>query len=202
MRRPLNYHARVVPEEQPFQTVSDIVEYAYHRNKTNSRFEIENDVLQTKGALQATALSLRLRFALLVDFVPLMENGRARGVEQVVNKSHQFIHVAAENHRPAQQVEGYIFQIQPLALERAHSPSFAVGDEHLERAQTLIIKVREFCGNSPDRTQGFAEEIDNAERMVNGGIFYPAVTSEKRMAVITAMASEFRRMGHWYYCPN
>lgn len=97
-----------------------MVEYAYRRNKTKSRFEIENDVLHTKGALQATALGLRLHVALLVDFVSLVENARARGVElqlkleQVVKECQRLIHAAAENHRPAQQVEGYIFQIQLL----------------------------------------------------------------------------------------
>lgn len=38
--------------------------------------------------------------------------------------------------------------------------------------------------------------------MLNGGAFYSTVTNEERMAVITAMAREFRGTGHWYYGPN
>lgn len=202
------YHDRVMPEEQPFQRVSDMVETARRRNKTTSHFEVHHDVLQTKGALQARALGLRLHVALLVDFVSLAELARSRGIElqldlrQVGKECEQLVHDAAESHRPSQQVEGFIFHVQLLALERAHPSSLGARDEHLERAHALVAKARDLCNGFLGQTQGLSEEIENAERMLNGGTFYTAVTSEERMTVITAMAREFRGTGHWYYCPN
>ncbi|KAJ6102438.1 hypothetical protein N7486_004865 [Penicillium sp. IBT 16267x] len=176
------YRQRVKPKEQPFQ--------------------------KTKGVLQATALGLRLYIALLVDFVSLVQHARVREIQIQINlqktrdECESLIRAAATSNRLSQEVERHVFLVQLYALERAHPPSSEVEEDHLQRARTSILEARRLCSEFPGQTQGLAEEIDNAEQMLNGGTFYAAVTNEDRIAVTGAMAREFRGTGHWYYCRN
>lgn len=45
-------------------------------------------------------------------------------------------------------------------------------------------------------------EIDAAERFLNEGTFYEAVSAAELRAVYQAMSREFRGTGHWYTCEN
>lgn len=202
------YHERVEPEEQPFQRVRDMVESARRAKKTTGSLEVENDLVQTKGALQATALSLRLYIALLADFLSLAKHAGVRDAQIKMNlqksrdESESLIHAAVTSNRLSQQVEGHVFLVQLYALEQVHPASIEAQDDHLQRARTSIIEARRLCSEFPGQTRGLAEEIDNAEHLLSGSTFYAAVTNEERMEVITAMAREFRVTGHWYYCRN
>jgi hypothetical protein len=51
--------------------VRNLVEYAQRRKKTSGEIDFDNNVPQTKGLLQGTALSLRLDLALLADLLTL-----------------------------------------------------------------------------------------------------------------------------------
>lgn len=210
-RRIEEYHQRVKPKEQPFQRVSDMVESARRRQKTTSSLEVKDGVLQTKGVLQATAVGLRLYIALLADFASLAQHARVREKREIqiqINlqktraECESLIRAAATSNRLSQEVEGHVFLVQLCALERAHLPSSKVEEDHFQRARTSILEARRLCSEFPGQTQGLAEEIDNAEQMLNGATFYAAVTNEERIAVIGAMAREFRGTGHWYYCRN
>lgn len=208
-RRIEGYHQRVKPEEQPFRGVSDLIETARRRKETTSHLGLgEEDVLQTKGALQATALGLRLYIALLVDFVSLARHAREEIPKIQLNlrkpreECENLIRVAAASNRLSKQVEGHVFLVQLFALERTHPLSADSTDDHLQRANTSVLEARRLCNEFPGQTQGLAEEVDNAEQMLQRGAFYAAVSNEERMAVIAAMAQEFRGTGHWYYCRN
>lgn len=202
------YRQRVKPQKQPFQKISDMVESSRRRKRTTGSLEVKNDVLQTKGVLQATALGLRLHIALFADFVSLTQRVRVRETKiqmslgKTMDECESLITAAATSNRLSQQVEGHVFLVQLFALERAHLPSSGAKEDHLSRARTSILEARRLCSEFPGQTQGLAEEISNAEQMLNGGTFYAAVTNEERMVVIAAMAREFHGTGHWYYCRN
>ena len=207
-RRIEKYHKSVTPKEQPFQKVRDMVESARRRQKTEGRLEFDSHILQTKGDLQSTALSLRLYISLLADFISLAN--RVAGGEGPIqmdlqrsrDDSERLIRGAATSNHLSTQVEGHVFLAQLYALEQAHPPSSESSEALVDRARTSILEARRLCDEFPGQTQGLTEEIDNAEKMVNGGTFYAAVTSEERIAVLRAMAREFRGTGHWYYCRN
>lgn len=65
---------------------------------------------------------------------------------------------------------------------------------HLERARGLLGTA------SAESRQIREAEIEAAENVLNGGVFYRPVTAEEMRAVYGAMASEFHGTGHWYTC--
>jgi hypothetical protein len=184
-----------------------MVEYA-RRCKTTSKFDFDNSVLQTKGILQGTALSLRLDVALLADFLSLKQRSPGTSqtrvileLDRTVEDCHELIRTTTNGNRLLQQTEGYIFLAQVYALERSQSPP-EVAEELSQHCRAALDQAQSLCDARPAQTRGLAEEIDGVKKMLDGATFYTAVTSEERMAVIQAMAREFRGTGHWYHCPN
>ncbi|KAJ5095472.1 NF-X1 finger and helicase domain protein [Penicillium alfredii] len=184
-----------------------MVETARRRQKTTGKMEFEDNILQTKGFLQGTALILPLDLALLADFLSLARNAGSTGhqvlvqLEEVRNGCQLLINSASAHNRLPQQVEGRLFLVQLYALARSHS-TMKVGEKLRQEAHNILDEARHLCMQYSGQTQGLAEEIDGAEKMLSGGTFYTAVTNEERIAVISAMAREFRGTGHWYYCRN
>ncbi|OJJ85103.1 putative NF-X1 finger and helicase domain protein [Aspergillus glaucus CBS 516.65] len=207
MHKRVNKYCRGVDvDEQPFNRVRDLVWYARQRNKLASVFEFDNNVLQTKGALQGTALSVRLDLALLADLLTLKQKTSSNvtvelKLDNTKEDCQELISMATKSSRILQQTEGYIFLAQLHALERSHSPPEAA-EAHLQNCRAAITEARSLCTAHPGQTQGLSDEIDSVERMLEGVTFYTAVTNNERMAVIQAMAREFRGTGHWYYCQN
>jgi hypothetical protein len=205
-----SYCRKVTFEEQPFNRVRNMVDNARRRKGTAGIFDFDESVLQTKGFLLATALTLRLDIALLADFLSLRKKIGAAGNMGELNldlKSNRdecrtFINTAANSKRIPQQVEGYVFLVQLYALERLHSKEPEKIEHSLERGRAAIKAARCLCTAHRNQTRGLSVEVEAAEKMLNGGTFYTAVTNEERMAVIAAMAREFRGTGHWYYCQN
>ncbi|OKO98818.1 hypothetical protein PENSUB_8735 [Penicillium subrubescens] len=109
------YCRRVKPSEQPFQKVHDMVGNPQRRKTTTSNVKFDNSVLQTKGILQATALSFRLDIAMLSDFLTLLHEVRTFKIKPLVNlqkirnECSSFIDEAERHKRPAQQLKGYGF---------------------------------------------------------------------------------------------
>ena len=118
------------------------------------------------------------------------------------NECRTLINSAVKYKRVSHQVEGYIFLVQLNALERSQISDPAQGEQHADKALKAIASAKELCRRYPGQTRGLSDEVDEAERMFNGGSFYSAVTNEERKAVIAAMAKEFLGTGHWYYCQN
>ncbi|KAF3387285.1 NFX1-type zinc finger-containing protein 1 [Penicillium rolfsii] len=201
------YCRRVEPAEQPFQRVHDMVVNAQRRKTTTGDFKFDNSVLQTKGILQAKALSARLDIALFSDFLTLLREVRTVQVKLLVDlqifrkECSTFIDDAERHNRPAQQVEGHVFLAQLYALELPNSPPETT-ETYLKHAHNALGKARDLCSTWPGQTAGLKPEVESAEAMLRRGTFYTEVTSEERMAVINAMAKEFRGTGHWYYGRN
>lgn len=197
-------------EEQPFIRVHNFVENVYRRRNNVGSFDFDNNVLQTKGHLQAKALLLRLDIALIADFLSLYRraNSATKKSEVTLNlqnnrvECQSLIKTAEESKRIPQQVEGYIFMAQLYATELPSCSETKQAENHRICGKEAIDTARRLCRAYPGQTSGFMEEIEGAEKMLNGSTFYTTVTNEERMAVLSAMAREFRGTGHWYYCRN
>lgn len=211
-RRIFTYQKQVSPEEQPYIKVHQLATNARRRQETigmPDSFESGSEVLQTKGFLQGTALSLRLDIALLADFLELRRNAPKAGEAKVdMNLSDMkaecetLIKNASESKRRLHQAEGYIFLAQLHAFEKSHAASSEMAEQLLMRGHEVLDQAKSLCNQYQSQTQGLTTEIEGAEKMLRGTTFYTTVTNEERMAVIAAMAREFRGTGHWYYCVN
>ncbi|OJI99811.1 hypothetical protein ASPVEDRAFT_163989 [Aspergillus versicolor CBS 583.65] len=203
------YRNRVKLEEQPYNQVRNMVEGAHRRNQALGQFEFDEDVLQTKGHLQATSLLLRLDTALLADFLSLKKQAPSSSesilhVNLAENKkqSKTLIDEAASSVRVLQQVEGHIFLAQLCALERQSVTDAAKAERLLQEGTSAIDQAQGLCDLHTQQTRGLSDEIEGTRNMLHGSTFYTPVTSEERAAVLAAMAREFRGTGHWYYCEN
>lgn len=211
-QRIAKYQKRVSPEEQPYARVRQLATSARRRQKTiqsSHDFEIGSEVLQTKGFLQGTALSVRLDIALLADFFELRRNTPKTGeikvdmdLSAMINECEALIKNASESKRLLHQAEGYIFLAQFHAFERSHTATPEMAKQHFIQGTEAINQAKTLCNEHPGQTQGLATEIEGAEKMLRGATFYTTVTNEERMGVIAAMAREFSGTGHWYYCRN
>lgn len=204
------YQVRVKEEEQPFNRVRNMVEDARRRKKTLGQFHFDENVLQTKGQIQAASLLLRLDTALLADFLSMKKHVRA-GTDQSdlhVNlrenrlESQRLIDDATASHRVLHQTEGNVFLAQLYALERQNAAEPAQAETLLQEGDKAIAEAQRLCDLHSGQTRGLSEEIEGTRAMLRGVTFYAPVTNDERMAVLTAMAREFRGTGHWYYCEN
>ncbi|KAJ5950739.1 Zinc finger CCCH-type [Penicillium vulpinum] len=205
-----SYRRRVKPEEQPFERVRRMIENARQRRKIKITPDHVENVLQTKGFLQGTALLIRLDTALLVDLLSLVSKGQPSEVtprfeldlQKIKDDCQTLIQQAVTHNRLLQQTEGHIFLAQLYALERAHCLTQEKRNDILQHGQAAIRKARNLCDVHPSQTRGLADEVHSVEKMLRGGTFYTIITNEERMEVLSAMAQEFRGTGHWYYCRN
>ncbi|KAL6233126.1 hypothetical protein BDW75DRAFT_252193 [Aspergillus navahoensis] len=204
------YKRRVKVEEQPFSQVRNMVESARRRKKTSGLFVFDESVLQTKGHIQAASLLLRLDTALLADFLSLCKQLRPHASQSYlyVNLAESrreckcLIADAVSSRRVLQQVEGNLFLAQFCALERQTLSDPAQAETLLQEGTAAIEEAEKLCNLHPGLTRGLSEEIEGTRAMLRGSTFYAPVTNEERMAVLAAMAREFRGTGHWYYCEN
>ncbi|OJJ60485.1 hypothetical protein ASPSYDRAFT_173156 [Aspergillus sydowii CBS 593.65] len=208
------YRNNVKVEEQPYNQVRNMVEGAHRRNQALGQFEFDEDVLQTKGHLQATSLLLRLDTALLADFLSLRKQAKQGPcttesnlhVNLAENKkeSRKLINEAISSGRVLQQVEGHIFLAQLCALERQNVvvTDPAKAETLLQEGTSAIDQAQSLCEKHEQQTRGLSEEVEGTRNMLRGSTFYTPVTSEERAAILAAMAREFRGTGHWYYCEN
>ncbi|KAJ5643718.1 uncharacterized protein N7484_006225 [Penicillium longicatenatum] len=208
LRERIMEYVRVVnPEEQPFQRVRDMVINAQQRKTTTADFKFGDEILQTKGLLQGAALSIRLDLALLSDFLALEKLAIYKEAPLKIdlrilrNDCRRLTHEATASERRVHQVEGFIFEAELYAMERAYV-SEELGTSHLQNGLLCISKARKLCEEYSGQTSGLASEIDNAKKMLQGGTFYAGISSTERMAIISVMAQDFTGTGHWYYCRN
>lgn len=209
-RKITEYWERVKLEEQPFNQVRNMVEDARRRKRTSAQFAFDESVLQTKGLVQAASLLLRLDTALLGDFISLKKHVRVDmdqselSVDLKENRKacRRLIGESMASSRILQQTEGNIFLAQLYALELQALQDPAKAAELRDKASTAIEESKRLCQLYPGQTRGLPEEIQGTESMLRGATFYTPVTNEERMAILTAMAGEFRGTGHWYYCQN
>lgn len=204
------YYNKVKVEEQPFNQVRNMVEDARRRKRQTGQFEFDENVLQTKGCVQAASLLLRLDTALIGDFLSLYKQTPGKSDKFVLHldlqenrkEGEKLTAMAVNSQRVLHQVEGYLFRAQLCALERQSSDKPTRAEDLLEEGNECIERARKLCTAHPGQVRGLADEIEGTLKMLRGGTFYTPVTSEERMAVVAAMAREFRGTGHWYRCEN
>lgn len=204
------YQERVQAEEQPFNQVRNMVEDARVRKRTSSQFHFDESVLQTKGQIQAASLLLRLDTTLLGDFLFIKKHVRVGtdhsdlyvNLRENRKESQRLIDDAIASHRVLQQTEGNVFLAQLCALERQNVVDPAQAESLLQEGNMASAEAQRLCDLHSGQTRGLSEEIEGTRAMLRGATFYAPVTNEERMAVLTAMAREFRGTGHWYYCEN
>lgn len=211
-KRIVKYYCTVEFEEQPFSRVRNLVEHVRKLKHAIGSFDFDESVVQTKGFFLAAALLIRLDIGLLGDFLSRYERSKTQDgmtkctlqvdLKQIREECKALIDHAARVKRVAHEVEGHIFLAQLYGLERSYISEPAQTEKFAERGGKAITAARDLCRLYPGQTNGLRDEIDGAEHMLNGATFYSAVSSEERMAVISAMAREFRGTGHWYYCEN
>lgn len=209
-KRLVKYLRNVSLEEQPFQRVRNKVEDVRRRKRADVNFEFNETVIQTKGVLMATALLIRLDTALIADFLTLRKKSVQKGdvtnslfIDLKKNRQdcEHLVQSAEDSMRVSLQVEGLVFLAQLCALERPFKDD-SLAANLVEDGTQAVEKARKLCTNNPGTTAGLLDEVDGAQKMLNQGTFYTAVTNAERLAVIKAMAREFRGTGHWYYCVN
>ncbi|KAI3401213.1 hypothetical protein diail_11919 [Diaporthe ilicicola] len=140
----------------------------------------------------------------------------------------KLIKLATDTSRPQLQVEGHIYFAQLCGFSLCFAPSDDSADvsvpgafpettttvttttgleegskhenikndglEHLDRARSLLKNA------AWDSKRLMEAEIEAADNVLNGGVFYCPVTSDEMRAVYAAMAREFHGTGHWYTC--
>ncbi|OGM43850.1 NF-X1 finger and helicase domain protein [Aspergillus bombycis] len=202
------YYQNVKVEEQPFNQVRNMVEDARRRKRKTGQFEFDETVLQTKGCIQAASLLLRLDTALIGDFLTLYKQTPGGSNKCVLHldlqanrkEGEKLTAMAVTSQRVLQQVEGYLFRAQLCALECQSSDQPTRADDLLSEGNECIEQAQKLCATH--QVHGLADEIEGTLKMLRGSTFYTPVTSEERMAVVAAMAREFRGTGHWYRCVN
>ncbi|OJK00833.1 hypothetical protein ASPACDRAFT_42328 [Aspergillus aculeatus ATCC 16872] len=204
------YMKKVTPEAQPHSKVRNLIALTRRRKETAESLEPGNDILQLEGSVQATALSLRLDIALLADFLKLHREARNRPIVRLIEmdlsknrgQCKALVETAGLSNYVVHQTEGYIFLALLHAFERSYAASAELVDQHVAHAKEALNHAKALCTFWPGQTRGLMDEVEGVKKMLRGATLYTPVTNEERMAVIAAMAQEFRGTGHWYYCRN
>lgn len=226
----LRYRDRVRVEEQPFQRVANFVKHANGNKNVEARsFAFDDSVIQLRGYLLATSLLLKANICILSDFTSLWKTAASVRTEVKidftanVSQCQELMKLAAETDRPELEAEGHIHYAQfcGFALALGHTPQNPQSTEDIPGAypepiettetdarETLKIKGLEHVGKARALLANrswvskdvMTMELEAAENMLNGGVFYRPVTGDELRAVYAAMSREFSGTGHWYTC--
>jgi hypothetical protein len=209
-------------EEQPFQRVAGFVQHAARQRQMQQEFQFDENLIQFKGQLQATALLLKCETVMFADFMEVRKELISSRPEIKLDVSKQMkdcealVDLANTTVHPRVEIEAHIYFAHFCALARALDPD---EDENLsankkpesteenardrlkEQAVAHLSAAREMLQKYPS-TRAMEPEVEAVEKMLRDGVFYAPVSAEEMKAVITAMAGEFRGTGHWYTCEN
>ncbi|KAI9816466.1 MAG: hypothetical protein M1827_001598 [Pycnora praestabilis] len=206
-----NYLHTVSEAEQPFSKVFQLVENTRRRYQTKTTFTLDSSVLQVRGRLLATVLSLRCDLAILSDFLQFRS---AHAVQTPLAQESTFdfsvnrllciqlFDDAAKKDQPMHQVEACVFFARFVALERS-SPAggMEIMTNLLAEAREKLTLAKGVCQRAPS-TLSMLPEIEDTEKLLRDSTFYTTFTNDEKRAVYAAMATELRGTGHWYYCEN
>ncbi|RYC57087.1 hypothetical protein CHU98_g9122 [Xylaria longipes] len=212
------FTSQVRKEEQPLQRVADFVRYASRQQQALNGFTFDESVLQVKGVLQASALSLKCEIVIFTDFMTIRQPLIALRSELKLDLTKQMkdceslIEMAKSAHYPREQVEGHIYFTQFCSFARALTPEPSEDStpdekpskdlaELAEQATAHVAAARELLTQYPS-TRILEAEVDAAEKMLRGAVFYTDVSAAEMRAVYQAMARELSGTGHWYTCAN
>ncbi|TRX91630.1 hypothetical protein FHL15_007412 [Xylaria flabelliformis] len=211
---------QVRKEEQPLQRVADFVRHAsrQQQQQVTNDFVLDESVLQAKGLLQASALSLKCEIVIFTDFMtirqPLITLRPEIKLDLIkqMKDCESLIEMAKSAHYPREQVEGHIYYAKFCSFARALTPEPSEDSKPDETTSQSLAKLkdqatahvaaaRELLTQYPS-TRILEAEVDAAEKMLRDAIFYTKVSAAEMRAVYKAMAGEFLGTGHWYTCAN
>ena len=198
--------------EQPISRIHALVQDARKYRGVSTEIPDIPFVLQVRNRLLATVLILRCDYAILFDYVTHSGVTAFGGNSQDIQLNLAINHKDCENliqesrsrQQPAQEVEGLLFWVRFVALERGRSASLSDVDMTalVDRAREQLQLARHICNAHTVQTAGMLAEVSEAEKMLRDATFYEPVTNAEKAAVYAAMAQSFLGTGHWYYCTN
>jgi len=198
--------------EQPISRIHGLVQDAHKHRGVNTEITDVPSVLQVRNRLLATVLLLRCDYAILSDFVThgggIASGGNLRDfrLSLALNRKdcENLIQESRSRQQPAHEVEGLLYWVRFVALERSRSASLSDADMTtlVDRAHDQLHLARTICNTYPGQTAGMPAEVSEAEKMLRDSTFYAPVTNLEKAAVYAAMAQSFQGTGHWYYCAN
>ncbi|KAI8964905.1 hypothetical protein F5Y11DRAFT_58985 [Daldinia sp. FL1419] len=210
---------KVRAEEQPFQRVNDFVLHAVRLRKTLGLFAFDESMIENKGHLQASTLSLKCEIIIIADFMSHRDNlleGRKElklDFSQHMKECETLVERARSIGYPRQETEAHIYSAQFCAFSRAlvSDEEAAEGQANIkaakieklkEQAREHLAVARVLVARYGPQTKGLVMEIEATEKMIRDSVFYDTVSTEEMREVYRAMASEFSGTGHWYRCVN
>ncbi|KAH7120477.1 AAA domain-containing protein [Dactylonectria macrodidyma] len=135
LRGQLNSFAKEVrKDEQPFQRVADLVRYSNVRHGTSKAFHFDKSVIQVKGTLLASVLSLECDVTIISDFVellfPKMSSSTWSGLQSEVKLNlsvfmqdcGSLIELAKKTRHPREKAQGHILYARLCQLWRRLNP--------------------------------------------------------------------------------
>ncbi|KPM46450.1 hypothetical protein AK830_g203 [Neonectria ditissima] len=215
-RRVTAYAKQVREEEQPFQRVAELVKHANLQRGTSNEFRYDQSIVQSKGALLALMLLLKLDITIFSDFLTLfLLTGSASARLDVkldlsvfLVSCEDVIRLAQITTHPKEETQGHICYAQLCAISRSLiSPAAQQVAQNLEAIEELKEKglahaelARELLGRYPS-VAPLESEIDAVEEALKGFTYSPVTTEELR-EIYNASAEELSGTGHWYTCEN
>ena len=209
-----SFVGRVRKEEQPFQRVADFVSHAVRQRRAQSDFTFDGSLIQVKGYLQASALLLRCDIIVFYDFINVhqtlssVRDSLTLDFTKHLQDCDSLIELAKSKEYPREEVEGHVYFAKFCAFARQFGIEKDITiarnlspDELKERGIKHITFARELLGRYRS-TRSLEPEIDAADRMLCGGVFYQKVSAQELRAIYEAMSGELRGIGHWYNCAN
>lgn len=187
-----NHRMQIEIGERDYAEISNMLKSKTKFQKKRGNAGIYDEVPQSHCYLQALGLELRLDIILIAEFLSpahLLNTDHMRLELDLKNFMDECQELAASakragRHWNPQQVEAQIFLIQLCALGRLHtSPDKA--QSYLELGNAAIINTRTLLWQLPARE--FTNELNNAEKMLEGKSSRPLLPSDERLADIWAL---------------
>jgi hypothetical protein len=209
LRRTIKWFLQQVDEkEQPFGRIHELVQHARRHRGIEVNISAPAEILQVRQRLLTTVLMIRCDYSLLLTFLEDQKRiaGNSSNIQVDLGLNRQECEVliaeSLSKNQPGLAVEGHIYWVRFLALERGFKDSSEELGQLIEAAKEHLKTAYQICTQHPGQTAGMNAEVEEVEKMLRGSTFYLPVSNEEKAAVYAAMAREFRGTGHWYYCEN
>ncbi|KAJ6257390.1 hypothetical protein Dda_8279 [Drechslerella dactyloides] len=222
VRQIKEYNKRVLEEEQPYHRVYEITAHAcrthnvhpdeYNPSVVQYRFGIEGAYQEIRAKLLGICDMDLFSARPTTDDVIRMKMYRriAVSARNMLNSCDKLIEIAKIRNYNVIEIQARIAKAKLVMLLRRHNDELNGKDGKLpmaalERMRDETLANLNVCKATCKTTPSCAmleKSVDEAIRLVNGGVFYSAVSDREMKEVYDAMAAQFRGTGHWYVCEN
>ena len=179
--------------EQPIIRIHALVQDARNHHGVNTEITDISSVLQVRNWLLATVLLFCCDYAILFNFVTHSGRIASEGNPQdcrlnlALNRKdcENLIQDSRSRQQPAQEVEGLLYYVRFVALERgrSHSRSDADMTTLVDRSHDQLDLACTICDAQPSQTTGLLAEVSEAEKMLRDATFYAPVMNVEKAAV-------------------